>query len=367
MSYNAQEIKEKLQTADIFELVQNWGGEPEWSSTGFIAATICHNPPGVGSRKLYYYEENKMFHCFTDCSDNFDIYDLCRKVMKIQFNQNYGFYDAVKYVAMYFGFVGTAQIEPVEKLADWEIFENINRLSEVETGSKPIELKEYNAAILKNFNHNVSIGPWLADGISADVMRKAGICYYPGRQQIVIPHYDVSSRLIGIRGRALVEEDAEQFGKYRPLKLGSKELYNHPLGLNLYGINWAKNKIAETGKAIIFESEKSVLQFASYFGWDNNMSVACCGSNVTNFQLNLLLSLGAKEIIIGFDRQFQKIQDAEYQHLIKNLLKIHQKYSTKAEISFIFDKDMITPYKASPTDCGKETFLQLFKNRIYIS
>jgi hypothetical protein len=37
-----------------------------------------------------------------------------------------------------------------------------------------------------------------------------------------------------------------------------------------------------------------------------------------------------------------------------------------ATISFIFDKQMITGYKDAPIDCGKEKFLQLFKERIYL-
>lgn len=66
------------------------------------------------------------------------------------------------------------------------------------------------------------------------------------------------------------------------------------------------------------------------------------------------------------DRQFQEIGDNEFQHLTKNLTKIHEKYHNIANISFIFDKKMITGYKDSPIDCGPDIFLQLFKNRILL-
>ena len=82
--------------------------------------------------------------------------------------------------------------------------------------------------------------------------------------------------------------------------------------MNLYGLNWSKDAIKTIKKAIVFESEKSVLKYASYFGWENNMSVACCGSSVSAYQIPLLMDAGAEEIIIAFDRQFQEIGDKEF-------------------------------------------------------
>ena len=87
INYDKHCIKEQLNTVDIYELVQEWGGEPEWTNFGFISSTICHNPVGVGSRKLYYYNNSTLFRCFTGCDEpSFDIFELCRKVMKIQYD-----------------------------------------------------------------------------------------------------------------------------------------------------------------------------------------------------------------------------------------------------------------------------------------
>ena len=62
-------------------------------------------------------------------------------------------------------------------------------------------------------------------------------------------------------------------------------------------------------KAIVTEGEKSCFLYASYFGEDNDISVACCGSSLINYQVDLLLSLGVSEIIVAFDRQFKEIGD----------------------------------------------------------
>ena len=155
------------------------------------------------------------------------------------------------------------------------------------------------------------------------------------------------------------------YGKYRPIKI-NKIMYNHPLGMNLYNINNSKNNISSTGKAIIFESEKSCLKYQSYFGLNNDISVACCGSNISGYQMNLLMELGAKEVIISLDRQFQQLGDDEFKKLKKSLIKINNKYSNYIKISFIFDKKMITGYKAAPIDEGKDKFLQLYKERIIL-
>ena len=117
-------------------------------------------------------------------------------------------------------------------------------------------------------------------------------------------------------------------------------------------------------KAIIFEGEKSPMLYASYFGEENDISVACCGSSLIQYQVKLLLDLGVEEIIIGFDKQFQEFNDDEHKKLVKNLRNIHKKYGAYVHISYMFDKWDLLGYKDSPIDKGKETFLELFKRRV---
>ena len=195
-------------------------------------------------------------------------------------------------------------------------------------------------------------------------MQSRGIRFDPLNYGIVIPHYDINNNLIGIRERTLIKED-EIYGKYRPAYLNGK-MYNHPLGFNLYNINCSKEAIKKTKTAIVFEGEKSCLKYASYFGIDNDISVACCGSNLINYQVKLLMSIGVKEIIIALDKQFQKVGDEEWIKWTAKLKTIYNKYGSYVNISYMFDlKDMLN-YKSSPIDEGKEKFLQLFKERIRI-
>lgn len=225
-----------------------------------------------------------------------------------------------------------------------------------------VQLKDYNPVILTRFAYP-RIAPWENEGISAEVCRKNIIGYYPGGEQITIPHFDENNRLIGIRGRYLSAEDADRYGKYRPLLIGNT-LYNHPLSMNLYNLNKSKENIKTSKAAIVFEGEKSCLMYQSYYGFDNDISVACCGSSVSSYQIDMLEELGVREIIIAFDRQFKEIGDDEFKRLKKKLCGIYKKYGTRVRITAIFDKELITPYKASPIDKGKETFEYLLRNRI---
>ena len=368
IDYNKTEIREQLTLENIFELLQDWGGDPEYTNFGILCSTICHNKPGEGSRKLYYYENSGLFQCYTGCQGYFDIFELVRKIMDIQQGLEFDLNDAVRWIASKFGLSGTTKDTLAEEtgMEDWVLLANYNRIQEITPKEKiEVVLKEYDDIILTRFNYDIKIGPWLNEGISQEALNQAKIGFYPGGDQITIPHFDKDNRFIGLRGRTLCKEEGERFGKYRPIKV-NQQLYNHPLGMNLYNFNFSKDNIAKIKKAIIFEGEKSCLLYKSYFGIENDISVACCGSNISAYQIQMLLDVGAQEIIIAFDRQFEEIGDKEFKHLVKNFTTLQNKYKNYVLISFMFDKKMITSYKASPIDEGAEKFLTLFKERIIL-
>lgn len=356
--YDKDKLKEQIDTEQVYDLMELWGGEPEYVEGGLVAQTICHNLPGEGSRKLYYYENTKLCRCYTHCG-SFDIFDLCIKVMKNQYNLDWELYDAMDYIATYFGFAGEDKKEE-EILEDWEIFKRHKR-QELQPISEVV-LPEYNPVILTRFAYP-HIASWEREGISYEIARKNLIGYYPGDEQITIPHFDVNNRLVGIRGRFLEGDKAERYGKYRPLLIG-KTLYTHPLSMNLYNLNNSKENIGQYKVGIIFESEKSCMMYQTYYGRSEDISVACCGSSVSNYHIHLLRQAGAKEVILAFDRQFQEIGDEEFQRLKSKILHLHKKYGQTIKITSIFDKDMITGYKASPIDEGREKFEKLVLNRI---
>lgn len=363
--YDKLEIRNSLKPEQVFNLFQEFGGNPTYQGGCIVSDTICHHHPGEGSHKLFYYLNTKLCKCYTGgCKEHvFDLFELVIKVMKIQHNLNYDLNDAIRWVAQYFGIIGKEEDIPNQDLEDWKILEKYSRVQEIQPVVPNIVLKEYDDKILENFNYKLKLTPWLKEGISQQVLDNAEIGYYPGDAQITIPHFDKNGRFIGLRGRTMVAEDAERYGKYRPIKVGNV-LYNHPLGLNLYNFNNSRQVIPRAKKAVVFEGEKSVLLYQTYFGFDRDISVAVCGSSLSSYQAQLLIDGGAQEIIIAFDRQFQNVGDDEYYHLVNNLKKIQEKYKNYVQISYILDKNKITDYKSAPIDHGPDKFLKLFKERI---
>lgn len=356
----SEKVKNDLSIDQVCDLLASLGGDPQIKGDLIISRTICH---GGHSHKLYYYDNTKLFKCYTDCLDSFDIFELIIKINKLN-NIDYSLPQAIRFITNYYGIVVETEIsETQENLQDWQILNKYDRSSSQEKEEKIIEMKFYDDKILQYLPHPRILN-WEKEGITREVMEECGICYDPSYQGIVIPHYDINGKLVGIRERTLIKEN-ENNGKYKPAILNYKQ-YNHPLGFNLYNLNNSKENIKKIKKVFVFEGEKSCLLYRSYFGGDADISVAVCGSNLINYQVQLLLSLGVEEICIAFDKQFQEIGDDEWKRWTKKLKELNRKYSPLVQISFLFDKMNLLGYKDSPIDRGPEIFMQLFKERIVL-
>lgn len=368
MAYDKDTVKNSLSIEQVMELVESLGAAPpKLQGEMFMCETICHNHPGEGKHKLYYWNNTKLFKCFTDCGEYFDIFQLVIKAMDTQYEEEWSMPKAVSYVAQKFGMSEIEEdgFEGLGLTEDWTILKSYERLKTKEEGNKRVvELKEYDEIILSRMAHP-KIEMWINEGISQNTLDRFEISYFPLDCQIIIPHRNIDGGLIGIRGRSLVKEEAELYGKYRPIKVAGT-MYNHPLGFALYGLNLNKSNIEKMKKVIVFEGEKSVMLYDSLFGSENNISVACCGSSLSNHQFEILKSLGVQEVIFAFDRQFEEIGDAEFKRLVKHITQLGNKYKNYVTVSCIFDKEKITGYKDSPIDCGRDKFIQLFQNRIIL-
>ena len=356
----SEKVKNDLSIDQVCDLLASLGGDPQIKGDLIISRTICH---GGHSHKLYYYNNTKLFKCYTDCLDSFDIFELIIKINKLD-NIDYSLPQAIRFITNYYGIVVETEIsETQENLQDWQILNKYDRSSSQEKEEKIVEMKFYDDKILQYLPHPRILN-WEKEGITREVMEECGICYDPSYQGIVIPHYNIDGKLVGIRERTLIKEN-ENNGKYKPAILNYKQ-YNHPLGFNLYNLNNSKENIKKIKKVFVFEGEKSCLLYRSYFGGNADISVAVCGSNLINYQVQLLLSLGVEEICIAFDKQFQEIGDDEWKRWTKKLKELNRKYSPLVQISFLFDKMNLLGYKDSPIDRGPEIFMKLFKERIVL-
>jgi hypothetical protein len=329
MSYDKEIVKEQIELDDVYNLLDFFDAEPQMFNNYIIAKTICH---GGNSHKLYYYENTQLFKCYSDSCGTFDIFELVQKVEDIK-----DLNAAVFYVVNFFNL--QSKIDEVDEDFDLDTLKYINqatKLLQLDGYKKDkIVLPELPADMLKYYPQP-EILDWTREGISPEICNYMGIRYDPVNGNILIPHYDEDNRLVGIRQRTLVQEQ-EVYGKYRPARIQG-QLCNHPLAFNLYGFNQAKPQIQQSQLAIVVEGEKSVLQYMSYFGTKSNICVAVCGSSISQYQFQLLLDAGVKEIVLGFDKDFQEMRGKEYDDVVKKIDNIYNKYKNRITISVLFDK-----------------------------
>lgn len=354
--------KEILSIEDIHDLVAALGGNPmPIRGESFTSQTICHNPVGQGSYKLVYYNNTNLFRCYTECSNQgaFDIYELVRKVKSRETGYEWSLPKAIQYVASYFGYDVLVEDEKQDRLPDWDILSRYTKKKEQE--KTKVEMTYYDNSIL-TYLPQPHIRPWEDEGITYEVCKHCGIKYDPVTEVIVIPHYDEHNNLVGIRQRTLVKED-EIYGKYRPWYSAGR-MFNHPLSFNLYGLNWAANNLRHFHHVIVFESEKSVLLYMSYYGCSNNISVAICGNTLSANQVDLLKKYGVEEITIAFDKESDEESKSRW---IKKFYDLHNKYGNQFNINFMYDKyGEFLDYKMSPIDAGPKVFEELYRRRINI-
>ena len=356
MTYDKDIVKENIDEDDVFDILVTLGGEPEDRGDYFVCKTICH---GGDSRKLYYYKGTQLFKCYTHCDEAFDIFGLIQKVEDVTLDA------AISYVVTVCNLANKLpDNEYTELTDDLRIFKRRQELAQLKINRDKIVLPELNENLIKYYPQP-RILPWEQEHIPKEVCDYMDIHYDPTRGSIIIPHVDENGRLIGIRQRVLTADD-EVFGKYRPWKYKNTR-FNHPLAFNLYGLFQTKENINHMGKVIVCEAEKSALQIFNYCGLASALGVAVCGNSISQYQFQLLRSYGANEICIAFDADYRRVGDEDWVRLTERLQKLYEKFSPYATISFMFDRDgTLLPYKSSPTDQGKEVFMRLWRDRIFL-
>lgn len=350
MYYNYEELIAALDEEKIKNLLDRLQIPYQDKGNHLICKTACHNTDlEAASWKLYYYKNNKFFYCYSSCQ-GMSIFKFLKhyyETRQIEYDWYQDIYEVVRDCSNFKGVDGFV-VEKYKSLRD-----------RYEVKRKEKELPQYMPHVLDCF---VQTYPqeWLDDGISKKTMDRFNISYSISQNKIIIPHYDILGRLVGIRGRALNDWEVENIGKYAPIQVEGV-WYKHPLSMNLYGLDRTYMDIRRNGVCYLFESEKSVLQMDGFS--IPNCSAAVCGSNFNKYQLNILMKFCApSEIVICFDKEELPGEEKYF----NKLWNICQKYKQYCNFSFIYDREGLLNLKDSPTDKGEEVFLQLLKKRVRV-
>ena len=349
MAINYEEIIAQLDDEKVKKLLDNFNIPYMDKGTYILMPTICHHAQEEdASWKLYYYKNTHVFQCYSSCGSMsiftfLKNYYECRSIVYDWYND---IYEVIRGCSH---FDGDKIVTNTYRAVRDKYMPQKNRR----------ELPAYPEGVLNIFTKYYPI-EWLNDGISKEAMNKYNIRFSPTQNKIIIPHYDVGGRLVGIRGRALNPWEIENIGKYMPVQIEGK-WYSHPLSLNLYGLNFNRENIKEMGIALLFEAEKSVLQFESFNM--PNCAVAVCGSKLNKYALDILVrECHPREVVICFDQE----EEPGKQDYFNKLYNLCNKYKVYSNFSFIYDKEKLLRLKDSPSDRGEEVFLKLLEKRVRV-
>lgn len=229
------------------------------------------------------------------------------------------------------------------------LFKRIKKLTEEEYSQKEIIRDILDKSILNEYIIE-SPQEWIEEGINPLIMRKYDIRIDKKANRIVYPVYDNSFNLIGIKGRTLYEDYKERnLMKYQNYyKIGTTNFFT--------GMKENIDIIKKKNEIIIFEGIKSGMK-AENWGYDN--WVASETSRLNDEQVQILLEMRLKNIIIAYDNdvELQKITDCT--NMLRKLTNVFVVYDKKGLLGK-------KSGKVSPVDLGKETWEILFNERMKI-
>lgn len=210
------------------------------------------------------------------------------------------------------------------------------------------DIKTYSNTILDDYVL-IPSRRFLDDNINLAAHKAFDIRYDIISQRVIIPIRNAYGELIGVKGRANwnVSEDEPKY------------LYLVPCSMSATLFGYCQNYEFLSGTDVyVFEAEKSVMQCYSY-GIRN--VVALGGNSLSNAQCKLLLERNPSSIVFMLD------VGLGFENIKKNAEKIYS-YSKMRDIEIKYwDTSMtLLPDKASPSDFGKETLLDVINTELEV-
>jgi len=215
--------------------------------------------------------------------------------------------------------------------------------------SPSIELNYHNDNILIPFSNKFNM-KFIIDGISIDSQKKFNIGFDVLSQRITCPWWSFDGRLVGITGRYNGDYEEDNTLKWFPV-------IPHPKSQTLYGYTENYQYLQGCEELYIGESEKFVLQLDT-MGIYTGLSLG--GNSIHAPQIIHIINLNPKNILFGYDEGLDEEVILNQIHKVKAMVKFFD-----IKIGYIIDrKNKILPKesKMSPTDLGKEMFLELINN-----
>ena len=192
---------------------------------------------------------------------------------------------------------------------------------------------------------------FLKDNIDLDSQSYWGIRYDRRTKRIIIPVYQ-DDELVGAIGRRNTVLVQHYENKYMPILPYSKSLV-------LFGYDEYKEKIQQSKKVMLVESEKSVIKM---WQMKSKLPTLALGSHsISRYQIDRLKLLGAEKIIIALDKSLDYDKG-----LFPNIEKL-KRYGNFKEICYLDVNNVSNSHlKEKECICDKspEDIMYIFKNHL---
>lgn len=332
MRYSQDALEEMAQKVDLLQYMERTVDFTKHSGNTHFCLCPFHNED---TASLAVNEDEQFYHCF-GCGKSGNIYTWIQETENLTFDQ------AVRKVAE----LTNSDVSEYVESESVNFFKMLNKLSKPKKENPQRTILDIDKDYRLLYKDELP-QQWIDEGILPEVMKKYEIRIDPASNRIVYPVYDADYNLIGVKGRTMFEN-------YKMLKI-MKYMNYFKIGILDYftGMKQAVDYIKEKNEIIIVEGLKSVMKLD---GWGYHNVVSAETSTLSEYQIELLIKLNVKNVVIAFDKDvgFKKIRECT------GLLK---KFTN---VWVIYDKWKLLNEKDSPCDQGKDVWDTLYERMMRI-
>lgn len=331
MQYDSERINEVCEQIDLLAYASQ---TMEFIQSGTNWFTQCPKHDDK-TPSLCIYPEQNTYHCFS-CGRHGNL------LTWIMDYEDKGFLDALQKVSH----LSNVSINNLQQADIVKALKQIRKLSTVRDKDKTVTHPIIDYAEYDKYSREVP-ELWESEGIDPWIMSKYDIRVDHSSNRIVYPVYDNDDNLIGVKGRTM-------FPNYKELGI-QKYMNYYKLGTTDFFIGMKQNRqsIIDKNEIIILEGIKSGMKIEAW-GYDN--WVASETSHLNDSQIQILISLHVKRVVIAYDA------DVDFKAICKNT-RLLRRFT---DVYVVRDKDRLLgkpEEKRSPCDMGKEVWDYLYKKK----
>lgn len=357
-----EKLMELITEEDVISILTDFGSSyPILDNQGNLLFDTIVSHGGDSKHKLCYFLDSKKFYCYSR-SYGTSLIDI------IMFNLNTDFSSAFTWLKRFKG-ISSSAYGRVGFGVSKETNEDLDFLTsyDFKAYNQDVVLKTYNEDVLSIF-HDMYPASWKKEGITPPVATLFDLKFCLIRNACIIPYRNLEGKLIGIRQRNFDTNQIHAGRKYIPATIEGTT-YSYPVLQTFYGLYEHQDNIRKYKKAVLFESEKSVLLHSSYY--ENSVALGLGGSAFSKKQRQILADLGVEEVVICLDKDYdeERLKDKTsndyrvFVGMVKKLKKMVAILSPYLSVSVVLCFDKRLDLKDSPIDKGKAVYESLYASK----